>query len=124
VQRRVAAGVLSAGHARALLGLSDGAAIERLAQRIVAEGLSVRAVEEIVALDEGGSRRQQRRPRAGVRNEALDDLASRLSDRFETRVKVDLGKQRGKLTVEFASVQDLNRILASLAPDDPGIFRG
>jgi ParB family chromosome partitioning protein len=124
VQRRVAAGVLSAGHARALLGLSDGAAIERLAQRIVAEGLSVRAVEEIVALDEGGTRRQQRRPRAGVRNEALDDLASRLSDRFETRVKVDLGKQRGKLTVEFASVQDLNRILASLAPDDPGIFRG
>lgn len=124
VQRRVAAGVLSAGHARALLGLSDGAAIERLAQRIVAEGLSVRAVEEIVALDEGSVRRQQRRPRAGVRNEALDDLASRLSDRFETRVKVDLGKQRGKLTVEFASVQDLNRILASLAPDDPGIFRG
>jgi ParB family chromosome partitioning protein len=124
VQRRVAAGVLSAGHARALLGLSDGAAIERLAQRVVAEGLSVRAVEEIVALDEGSSRRQQRRPRAGVRNEALDDLASRLSDRFETRVKVDLGKQRGKLTVEFASVQDLNRILASLAPDDPGIFRG
>jgi ParB family chromosome partitioning protein len=125
VQRRVAAGVLSAGHARALLGLSDGAAIERLAQRIVAEGLSVRAVEEIVAVGgEGGGRRQQRRPRAGVRNEALDDLATRLSDRFETRVKVDLGKQRGKLTVEFASVQDLNRILASLAPDDPGLLRG
>jgi ParB family chromosome partitioning protein len=125
VQRRVAAGVLSAGHARALLGLSDGAAIERLAQRIVAEGLSVRAVEEIVALGgEGGGRRQQRRPRAGVRNEALDELATRLSDRFETRVKVDLGKQRGKLTVEFASVQDLNRILASLAPDDPGLLRG
>ncbi|RMI14472.1 ParB/RepB/Spo0J family partition protein [Cellulomonas triticagri] len=125
VQRRVAAGVLSAGHARALLGLADGAAIERLAQRIVAEGLSVRATEEIVALGtEGEGRRQQRRPRAGVRNEALDDLASRLSDRFETRVKVDLGKQRGKLTVEFASVQDLNRILSSLAPDDPGLLRG
>ena len=124
VQRRVAAGVLSAGHARALLGLSDAAAIERLAQRIVAEGLSVRAVEEIVALGaEDGQRRQPRRSRAGVRNEALDDLASRLSDRFETRVKVDLGKQRGKLTVEFASVQDLNRILSSLAPEDPGVFR-
>lgn len=124
VQRRVAAGVLSAGHARALLGLSDAAAIERLAQRIVAEGLSVRAVEEIVALGaEDGGRRQPRRTRAGVRNEALDDLASRLSDRFETRVKVDLGKQRGKLTVEFASVQDLNRILSSLAPEDPGILR-
>jgi ParB family chromosome partitioning protein len=124
VQRRVAAGVLSAGHARALLGLSDAAAIERLAQRIVAEGLSVRAVEEIVALGaEDGVRRQPRRTRAGVRNEALDDLASRLSDRFETRVKVDLGKQRGKLTVEFASVQDLNRILSSLAPEDPGVLR-
>ncbi|MET0432822.1 MAG: ParB/RepB/Spo0J family partition protein [Cellulomonas sp.] len=123
VQRRVAAGVLSAGHARALLGLSDGAAIERLAQRIVAEGLSVRAVEEIVALGAEDGKPKQRRPRAGLRNEALDDLASRLSDRFETRVKVDLGKQRGKLTVEFASVQDLNRILSSLAPDDPGILR-
>lgn len=125
VQRRVAAGVLSAGHARALLGLSDGAAIERLAQRVVAEGLSVRAVEEIVALGgDGADARPKRRTRAGVRNEALDDLASRLSDRFETRVKVDLGKSRGKLTVEFASVQDLNRILASLAPDDPGLLRG
>jgi ParB family transcriptional regulator, chromosome partitioning protein len=124
VQRRVAAGVLSAGHARALLGLNDGAAIERLAQRIVAEGLSVRAVEEIVAL--GGDAAPQRRtvPRAGIRNEALDDLASRLSDKFETRVKVSLGKQRGRLTVEFASVQDLNRILASLAPEDPGLLKG
>ncbi|WP_448062672.1 ParB/RepB/Spo0J family partition protein [Cellulomonas hominis] len=124
VQRRVAAGVLSAGHARALLGLADGAAIERLAQRIVAEGLSVRAVEEIVSL--GGDQEHpavRRRARAGDRNEALDSLASRLSDRFETRVKVDLGKSRGKLTVEFASVQDLNRILESLAPDDPGVFR-
>ncbi|QCB95056.1 ParB/RepB/Spo0J family partition protein [Cellulomonas shaoxiangyii] len=124
VQRRLAAGVISAGHARALLGLADGAAIERLAQRIVSEGLSVRAVEEIVALggDEAAPTRRPR-PRAGVRNEALDDLASRLSDRFETRVKVDLGKTRGKLTVEFASVQDLNRILSSLAPDDPGLLR-
>ena len=124
VQRRVAAGVLSAGHARALLGLSDGAAIERLAQRIVSEGLSVRAVEEIVSLggDETAPTRKPR-PRAGIRNEALDELATRLSDRFETRVKVDLGKTRGKLTVEFASVQDLNRILASLAPEDPGVLR-
>ncbi|MBO0898613.1 ParB/RepB/Spo0J family partition protein [Cellulomonas sp. zg-ZUI199] len=124
VQRRVAAGVLSAGHARALLGLSDGAAIERLAQRIVSEGLSVRAVEEIVSLggDESAPTRRPR-ARAGIRNEALDELATRLSDRFETRVKVDLGKTRGKLTVEFASVQDLNRILASLAPEDPGVLR-
>ncbi|WP_456825029.1 ParB/RepB/Spo0J family partition protein [Cellulomonas sp. P5_E12] len=125
VQRRVAAGVLSAGHARALLGLNDGAAIERLAQRIVAEGLSVRAVEEIVSLG-GDAEPAARRaaPRAGVKNEALDHLAARLSDRFDTRVKVSLGKSRGRLTVEFASVQDLNRILASLAPEDPGLLKG
>ncbi len=124
VQRRVAAGVLSAGHARALLGLADGAAIERLAQRIVAEGLSVRSVEEIVALGvEGAPTPRRAAPRAGARNAALDDLASRLSDRFDTRVKVVLGKQRGRLTVEFASVQDLNRILGELAPEDPGLLR-
>ena len=125
VQRRVAAGVLSAGHARALLGLSDGAAIERLAQRIVAEGLSVRAVEEIVALggDDAPAQRKAA-PRPGDHNAALDDLAARLSDRFETRVKIALGKTRGRMTVEFASVQDLNRILQTLAPEDPGLLRG
>lgn len=124
VQRRVAAGVLSAGHARALLGLSDGAAIERLAQRIVAEGLSVRAVEEIVSMGvDGATPARRAAPRAGDRNAALDDLAARLSDRFDTRVKVALGKTRGRLTVEFASVQDLNRILESLAPEDPGLLK-
>lgn len=125
VQRRVAAGVLSAGHARALLGLPDGAAMERLAQRIVAEGLSVRATEEIVALggDAAPSKAAPRAPRPGERNEALDELAARLSDRFDTRVKVALGKSKGRLTVEFASVQDLNRILDVIAPDDPGLLR-
>lgn len=124
VQRRVAAGVLSAGHARALLGLPDAAAMERLAQRIVAEGLSVRATEEIVTL--GGDPERPapvRRPRAGGRNAALDDLAGRLSDRFDTRVKIVLGKSKGRLTVEFASVDDLNRILSTLSPDDPGLLR-
>jgi ParB family chromosome partitioning protein len=124
VQRRVAAGVLSAGHARALLGLPDGAAMERLAQRIVAEGLSVRATEEIVAL--GGDDEPEaprRRPRAGERHGALDELATRLSDRFDTRVKIALGQRKGKLTVEFASVDDLNRILGVLAPDEQGVFR-
>ncbi|PRZ08803.1 ParB family chromosome partitioning protein [Isoptericola sp. CG 20/1183] len=122
VQRRVAAGVLSAGHARALLGLSDGAEIERLAQRIVSEGLSVRATEEVVTLLAEGSDEQPaaRAPRAGQRSEAMDELATRLSDRFETRVKVNLGKTKGKVTVEFASVEDLNRILAVMAPEDPG----
>jgi len=125
VQRRVAAGVLSAGHARALLGLPDSSAMERLAQRIVAEGLSVRATEEIVAL--GGEpeapQPARRAPRPGDRIAALDDLASRLSDRLDTRVKVALGKTKGRLTVEFASVQDLNRILDVIAPDDPGLLR-
>ncbi|HEY8721557.1 ParB/RepB/Spo0J family partition protein [Pengzhenrongella sp.] len=124
VQRRLAAGVLSAGHARALLGLDDVVAIERLAQRIVAEGLSVRATEEIVSL--GGDNVPApvvHRPRAGERNAALDNLASRLSDRFETRVKIALGKSKGRLTVEFASVQDLNRILETLSPQDPGLLR-
>jgi ParB family chromosome partitioning protein len=116
VQRRVAAGVLSAGHARALLGLQDPAAIERLAQRIVAEGLSVRAVEETVALGVDDAPVQRRKPRAGTRHPQLDDLAARLSDRFDTRVKIALGQRRGKLTVEFASVEDLNRIVALLAP--------
>ncbi|GEL96140.1 ParB/RepB/Spo0J family partition protein [Cellulomonas composti] len=124
VQRRVAAGVISAGHARALLGLADGAAMERLAQRIVAEGLSVRTVEEIVTLGDGDEPAKRRvAPRAGARNAALDDLSARLSDRFDTRVKVVLGKSRGRLTVEFASVQDLNRILGTLAPDDPGLLK-
>jgi ParB family chromosome partitioning protein len=114
VARRVAAGVLSAGHARALLGLEDGAAMERLAQRIVAEGLSVRSVEEIVALggDDPASVPATRRPRAGNRHPQLDDLAARLSDRYDTRVTIALGQRKGKLTVEFASVEDLNRIVA------------
>lgn len=117
VQRRVAAGVLSAGHARALLGLDDGTAIERLAQRVVAEGLSVRAVEEVVALggDDATSARP-RRPRAGGRNPRMDEVAARLSDRLDTRVTIALGRRKGRLTVEFASVEDLNRILTVLTP--------
>lgn len=110
VARRLAAGVLSAGHARALLSLEDGAAMERLAQRIVAEGLSVRSVEEVVSLG-GDPTPKARRPRAGGRHPRLDDLAARLSDHFDTRVNIALGQRKGKLTVEFASVEDLNRIV-------------
>ncbi|WP_163541699.1 ParB/RepB/Spo0J family partition protein [Occultella kanbiaonis] len=124
VQRRVAAGVLSAGHARALLGLPDGGAMERLAQRIVAEGLSVRATEEIVTLgDDPTQPEMRRRPRAGEHSEALDNLASRLSDRLDTKVKVNLGQRKGRINIEFASVQDLNRILNALTPDDPGVLQ-
>ena len=113
VQRRVAAGVLSAGHARALLGLADGASMERLAQRIVAEGLSVRNVEEIVTLG-GDDAPRARKPRAGGRHPQLDDLATRLSDRLDTRVRITLGQRKGKLSIEFASVEDLNRIMDTL----------
>ncbi|MEO6412281.1 MAG: ParB/RepB/Spo0J family partition protein [Pedococcus sp.] len=117
VARRVAAGVLSAGHARALLSLPDGAAMERVAQRIVAEGLSVRNVEEIVAVGGPDDVAKPRRPRAGNRHPQLDDLAARLSDRFDTRVNIALGQRKGKLTVEFASVEDLNRIVDMLGLD-------
>jgi ParB family chromosome partitioning protein len=118
VQRRVAAGVLSAGHARALLGLDDGAAQERLAQRIVAEGMSVRTVEEIVSLG-GDQPAADPRPAKARRPVApkLAVLADRLSDRFETRVKVDLGRSKGRIIVEFASLDDLERIVAVMAPE-------
>ena len=124
VQRRVAAGVLSAGHARALLGLDDGAAAERLAQRIVAEGLSVRSVEEIVAMggddDVPPRASRSRRPTAPK----LQLLAGRLGDRFETRVKVDLGKAKGRIIVEFASIDDLERIVALMDPEASGDLAG
>ncbi|OQD53344.1 chromosome partitioning protein ParB [Streptomyces phaeoluteigriseus] len=126
VQRRVAAGVLSAGHARALLSVDDSEEQDRLAHRIVAEGLSVRAVEEIVTLMGSRPQAPQRAkgPRAGGRvSPALSDLATRLSDRFETRVKVDLGQKKGKITVEFASMEDLERILDSLAPGEGPVLQ-
>ena len=115
VQRRVAAGVLSAGHARSLLAVTDADLQDRLAQRVVAEGISVRGLEEIVAVgDNGGSgqRSARRRPTAP----GLSDLAERLSDRLETRVKVDLGQRKGKITVEFASLEDLRRIVDIMDP--------
>src|SRR5215467_12286041 len=117
VQRRVAAGVLSAGHARALLALSDPQEQEQLALRIVAEGLSVRAVEEIVALG-GEHQAKQRRPasRQPVAP-ALAELADRLSDALETRVKVEQGQRKGKIVVEFASLEDLQRIIATMSPE-------
>jgi ParB family transcriptional regulator, chromosome partitioning protein len=123
VQRRVAAGVLSAGHARALLGLEDPASQEELAHRIVAEGLSVRATEEAVALALAGDARTNSRTPARRRSKphspALAELADRLSDRFDTRVKVDLGRSKGKITIEFATVDDLERIV-----DLIGVERG
>jgi ParB family chromosome partitioning protein len=112
VQRRVAAGVLSAGHARALLALDDPEAMDRLATRIVAEGLSVRAVEEIVAVGEADGRERTRvaRPRKPVAP-GLSEIADRLSDRLETRVRIESGKSKGKVTIEFATLDDLRRIV-------------
>ncbi|MGW2405714.1 ParB/RepB/Spo0J family partition protein [Streptomyces sp. NPDC001739] len=121
VQKRLAAGVLSAGHARALLSVEDSEEQDHLARRIVAEGLSVRSVEEIVTLmgSTPTSPSKAKGPRAGARvSPALTGLASRLSDRFETRVKVDLGQKKGKIVVEFASMDDLERILGTLAPGE------
>ena len=109
VQRKVAAGILSAGHARALLSLVDPADLENLANRIVSEGLSVRGVEEIVAMNEG-------RPRgAKVRHPIKEklhhkELGEVLGNRFETRVTVELGRKHGKITIEFADEEDLARI--------------
>jgi ParB family chromosome partitioning protein len=121
VQRRVAAGVLSAGHARALLGLADPAEMEKLAQRIVAEGLSVRATEEIVSLSDGLRRpKRESKPRAGARHERLDYIATSLSDRLDTSVKITLGAKKGRVSIEFASVDDLNRIMTVLSPNNEG----
>jgi ParB family chromosome partitioning protein len=127
--------VLSAGHARALLSLTSVEDQEKLALRIVREGMSVRTVEEIVQigrwdasslsesingsaddyLDLDEKPRERKRVRSGSRlSPALEDIASQLSERFETRVKVDLGQRRGKIVVEFASMDDLNRIVKTI----------
>ncbi|MDI3210961.1 ParB/RepB/Spo0J family partition protein [Arthrobacter sp. AL12] len=117
VQRRVAASVISAGHARALLALPDAAAMERLAQKIVAEGMSVRATEEAVTLYQNPSGTPKNNiPRPGARHERLDYLASSLSDRLDTNVKISLGARKGRVSIEFASVEDLNRIMDVLSP--------
>ena len=117
VQRRVAAGVLSAGHARALLTLADPEEQDHLAHRIVAEGLSVRAVEEIVAMGGQHLAKQRRAPAKRAVAPALTELADRLSDALETRVKVEQGQRKGKIVVEFASLEDLQRIIATMSPE-------
>ena len=113
VQRRVAAGVLSAGHARALLSLEDAESQEELAARIIAEGMSVRATEEAVTLKKSEKPAKPKpAPRKPIQAPGLQELANRLSDRFDTRVKVDLGRRKGRITLEFGSVDDLERIVA------------
>ena len=124
VQRRVAAGVISAGHARALLGLKDAGAIERLASRIVAEGLSVRTVEEIVSLgqDDKPAKATAKKSAGKISAPGLKSMGDRLSDRLDTRVTVQVGKSRGKVIIEFATLEDLQRIVEVIDPKQRGMF--
>jgi ParB family chromosome partitioning protein len=118
VQVRVAAGVLSAGHARAILSLDgDAEAMQRLADKVVNEGLSVRAAE-LAAGQAPRSSAARRRPKAGGVQAQLDEIADRLGDRFDTRVSVKLGAKKGQVVIDFATIQDLRRILDELG--DPG----
>lgn len=127
VQNRIAAGELSAGHAKALCSLEHPEDQEELAARIIREGISVRSTEEIVQTMKGEVRKKPRAPKAGNRiSPAFNELASRLSDRFDTRVKVQVSQSggklgRGKVVLEFGSVEDLNRILDSMAPGEDGL---
>jgi len=117
VQKRVAAGVLSAGHARALLGLNDPEAMEKLAQRIVSEGMSVRATEEAVTLSQGlPPKAVPYTTREKVENPRAATIAAALSDLYDTRVSVTIGPHRGKITIEFAGEEDLDRILSIIDP--------
>ncbi len=112
VQRRVAAGVISAGHARALLAIDSAVDQERLAQRIVAEGLSVRAIEEMVAVGETDrSPGAERRPRRRVASPQADDAAIQLTDYLDTRVRVEMGRAKGRIVIDFATAEDLDRVL-------------
>ena len=116
MQSRVAAGVLSAGHARAILSVGDTESMERLADKIVNEDLSVRAAE--AAASRGSKPARNTKPSAGRRQGQLDEIAGRLGDRLDTRVKVTLGASKGAIVIDFATVGDLNRILAELG--EPG----
>jgi ParB family chromosome partitioning protein len=119
VQQRVAAGVLSAGHARALLSLDDPQQMQKLADKIINEDLSVRATEEAAkSLPAAGTKKTK--PQAGARRAYLDEVAGSLGDRLNTRVKITLGARKGQVAIEFASIQDLNRILAELGEEQYG----
>jgi ParB family chromosome partitioning protein len=118
VQQRVAAGVLSAGHARAILAAGDSAAMEKLSDKIINEDLSVRAAEAAAGQSSGKPRRSK--PSAGSRQGHLDEVASQLGDRLNTRVKISLGASKGTIVIDFATVADLNRILAEIGSDPFG----
>ena len=112
VQKRVALGIISAGHARALLGLTDAAEIEKLANRIVAENLSVRSVEEIIATGGSGKKSTKRKTRKG--NPELNEMAEELGDYLDTRVKIEGSASKGKIVIEYSGGQDLQRIIKEI----------
>ncbi len=120
VQQRVAAGVLTAGHARAILSLGDDAeAMQRLADKIVNEDLSVRAAEAAAKIPDA-ARPRPSKPQAGARRAHLDEVAERLGDRLNTRVRISLTARKGQIMVDFASIQDLNRILEEIGESNYG----
>jgi len=112
VQKRVALGIISAGHARALLGLTDAAEIEKLANRIVAENLSVRSVEEIIATGGSGKKSTKRKTRKG--NPELNEIAEELGDHLDTRVKIEGSASKGKIVIEYSGGEDLQRIIKEI----------
>ena len=112
VQKRVALGIISAGHARALLGLADAVEIEKLANRIVAENLSVRSVEEIIATGGSGKKSTKRKTRKG--NPELNEIAEELGDYLDTRVKIEGSTSKGKIVIEYSGGQDLQRIIKEI----------
>jgi ParB family chromosome partitioning protein len=112
VQKRVALGIISAGHARALLGLTDATEIEKLANRIVAENLSVRSVEEIIATGGSGKKSTKRKTRKG--NPELNEIAEELGDHLDTRVKIEGSASKGKIVIEYSGGEDLQRIIKEI----------
>jgi ParB family chromosome partitioning protein len=118
VQQRVAAGVLTAGHARAILSLETPEAMQKLADKVVNEDLSVRATEE--AAKSQPSAGKSTKPTPGARRAYLDEVAGKLGDRLNTRVKIALGARKGQVTIDFASIQDLNRILEEIGEEGYG----
>ncbi len=112
VQKRVAIGIISAGHARALLGLTDAAEIEKLANRIVAENLSVRSVEEIIATGGSGKKSSKRKTTKG--NPELNEIAEELGDHLDTRVKIEGSAKKGKIVIEYSGGEDLQRIIKEI----------
>ncbi|KAA9106279.1 ParB/RepB/Spo0J family partition protein [Microbacterium rhizomatis] len=119
VQQRVAAGVLSAGHARAILSLDNPDAMQRLSDKIVNEDLSVRAAEAAAKGADAADRRSPA-PKAGARRAHLDEVAERLGDRLDTKVRINLGARKGQISIDFATIQDLNRILAAIGETEYG----